>query len=159
VNEQIDNKADVDDYLAKIRYENAEMVPNLSIIISDTIKISVHDFIGHNFMVVFFNPGCGSCRQELKNINQLFQQDDAQLKHIFILNQPQTIKQAYQLLSRYDYKNPTLAILSNLNAYDLIQSEPTTWIINKQGKIIYKHVGYQKGDEETYLNEIIEIKK
>ena len=159
VNEQVDTKVDVDDYLAKIRYENAEMVPNLSIIISDTIQMSLHDFIGNNFMVVFFNPGCGSCRQELKNISHLFQQDDAPFQHVFILNQPQTIKQAYQLLRRYDYKNPKLAILNNLNAYDLIHSEPTTWIVNKQGKIIYKHVGYQKGDDETYWNEIIEIEK
>ena len=78
---------------------------------------------------------------------------------IFILNQPQRIEQAYQLLKDLNYKNPILAVLYQMNAYEIIKAEPTTWIISKQGKIIYKHVGYQRGDENIYLSEIEKLKK
>ena len=40
VKEQIDSNISLDKYLEKIRYENAEMTPNLSIIISDTINFT-----------------------------------------------------------------------------------------------------------------------
>ena len=157
VKKQIDSNISLDKYLEKIRYENAEMTPNLSIIISDTIKISLHDFIGEIFIVTFFSPTCGSCRQELTNINKLFK--NVRTRMIFILNQPQRLEQAYQLLKDLNYKNPILAVLYQMNAYEIIKAEPTTWIISKQGKIIYKHVGYQQGDENIYLSEIEKLKK
>jgi len=133
------------------------MAPNLSIIISDTVKTSLHDFIGEIFIVTFFSPTCGSCRQELTNINKLFK--NVSTRMIFILNQPRRIEQAYQLLKDLNYKNPTLAVLNQMNAYEIIKAEPTTWIISKQGKVIYKHVGYQQGDENLYLSEIEKLKK
>jgi tetratricopeptide (TPR) repeat protein len=157
VKEQIDSNISFDKYLEKIRYENAQMVPDLSIIISDTVKTSLHNFIGEIFVVTFFSPTCGSCRQELTNINKLFKNLSTRL--IFILNQPQRTEQAYQLLKDLNYKNPTLAVLNQMNAYEIIKAEPTTWIISKQGKVIYKHVGYQRGDENIYLYEIEKLEK
>lgn len=130
-------------YLEKVRYENAEVIPNLSITVSDTLNKSLHDLIAEVFVVTFFSPTCGSCRQELTNINKVFKNRSTRL--IFILNQPQRIEQAYELLKDLNYKNKTLAALNHINTYDIITAEPTTWIISRQGKVIYKHVAYQQG--------------
>lgn len=155
VKERTTINTDLDDYLEKIRYENAEVIPNMDIIISDSIKSNMHDFIGKTLIVMYFSPACGSCRQELSNIFDLYeQQKGTNTKFIFILNQPKRMEQAKNLFNSYNIKSPTIAILDNTNAYDLIKAEPTTWIVNKEGKIIYKHVGYQQGDEKVYSDEI-----
>ncbi len=41
------------DYLEETRYENAEAIPNLDIIISDSLKGNLHDFIGKTLIVIF----------------------------------------------------------------------------------------------------------
>ena len=102
---QIDLKISLDEYLEKIRYENAEILPDLPVIISDTIKTTLHDFIGEIMIIMFFSPGCGSCKQELRGINQLIKSDDKGIRYIFILNKPQKLRQAYQLFRYYNYKN------------------------------------------------------
>ena len=159
VKERVDLKTSLDEYLEKIRYENAEMLPDLPVIIADTIETTLHDFIEEVLMIIFFSPTCGSCRQELQGINKVNKPKDKGVRYIFILNQPHKLRQANQLLRSYNYENPTLARLNNINAYDLIKAEPTTWIVNNQGKIIYKHTGYKQGDEKIYLNEIEKLRK
>lgn len=159
VKEQAKLKISLAEYLEKIRYENAELLPDLPVIIGDTVKTTLHGFIGEVVMIMFFSPTCGSCRQELEGIRKQIKPDDKGVKYIFILNQPQKLRQAYQLLGYFNFQNPTLVMLNNINAYDIIKAEPTTWMVNKQGKIVYRHVGYHQGDEVIYLNEIEKLKK
>jgi peroxiredoxin len=157
VEEKKDNLISVNLFLEKIRYDNADTIPNVKLIIKDTIETYLIDYINNYLVVVFFNPNCGSCRQELTNLNNILSQTDFNPNILFILNQPKTLEQAKNLFKDYNFKNPNIAILNNTNAYDLIWAEPTTWIINQEGKIIYKHIGFQKGDENKYLTEIKNI--
>jgi len=41
----------------------------------------------------------------------------------------------------------------------LIAVEPTIWIVEQNGKIIYKHIGYRQGDEILYEKEVEKLIK
>jgi thiol-disulfide isomerase/thioredoxin len=157
IEEKKDDLISVNMFLEKIRYDYADTIPNINLIIKDTIETNLIDCIDEYLVVIFFNPNCGSCRQELSSFDNLLKQIDFNPNILFILNQPETLTQAKDLFKDYKFKNPNIAILKNTNAYDLIWAEPTTWIINQKGKIIYKHIGFQSGDENKYLTEIKKI--
>ena len=157
VEEKKGDSISVNMFLEKIRYDYADTIPNINLIIRDTIETNLIDCIDKYLVVIFFNPNCGSCRQELSSLDNLFRQIDFDPNIFFILNQPKTLEQAKGLFKDYKFKNPKIAILKNMNAYDIIWAEPTTWIINQEGKTIYKHIGFQQGDENKYLTEINNI--
>lgn len=153
-------QTDVNDYLEVLRYENAETLPDIDLCFQDSITGNMHDFIGRDLIVIFFNPACGSCQQELSAVaDLLLRQPGCRNDFIFILNQPEKYEQARSLLDDYQFKDPIMATLKDRNAYDLIMAEPCTWIINEEGKILYKHVGYRQGDETIYLDEIVALRE
>jgi thiol-disulfide isomerase/thioredoxin len=55
---------------------------------------------------------------------------------------------------------PTMTILldgNTLREKYIIPGTPMTYLIDKQGKAIYRHIGYSQGDEEKMEKEIIEL--
>jgi hypothetical protein len=97
-------QTDVNDYLEVLRYENAETLPDADLCFQDSITGNMHDFIGRDLIVILFNPACGSCRQELSAVADLFlRQPGCRNDFIFILNQPERYEQARSLLDGYEF--------------------------------------------------------
>lgn len=55
---------------------------------------------------------------------------------------------SFTLLENGEEDNDIVKTLFNVRAF------PTTFIIDKKGKVIYFHLGFEEGDEEKYLEEI-----
>jgi hypothetical protein len=107
---------------------------------------------GEPRMVMFFSPACGTCQLELSSLGKLREAgrlEDTEL--LLILNQPGLRDAAGRLLGKHRLTGVPVATLASGNAYDLIEAEPTTWIVSREGMIVERHTGFRQGDEEDYL--------
>jgi peroxiredoxin len=61
-------------------------------------------------------------------------------------------------------KKLSFALLENDESNDVVRDKygvrsfPTSFMIDREGKIIYCHVGFEPGDEEKLEKEIVELK-
>jgi hypothetical protein len=76
---------------------------------------------------------------------------------VFILNQPNLKQEAIALFEKSSIDKPVIAVLENGSVWDLISSEPSIWITDKAGKIVFKHSGYKEGDELIYQQKFLRL--
>ena len=76
---------------------------------------------------------------------------------LFILDKPNMKNESITLFKKYKYGSIPIYIIKNGSAWDYIKGEPTTWIIDRDGKFAYRHLGYKPGIEVSYREELIKL--
>jgi hypothetical protein len=54
------------------------------------------------------------------------------------------------LFKKSSIDKPVIAVVRNGLAWDFILAEPAIWIKDKEGRLVFKHSGYKRGDEMIY---------
>lgn len=113
---------------------------------------------GKPVIISFFATWCKPCMRELKAIDELYAewQDEYDVTmYIVSIDQAQDVQKVAPLVNGngWEYQvllDPNGTLKRAMN----VQNIPHLFIIDKNGKIVYNHVGYNAGDEEsipTYL--------
>jgi len=126
-----------------------------------TIKIS--DYLKEDKITVisFWATWCSPCKKELDNISEVYetwQEDyDVELLAISVDNarsqakiRPMTDTKGWDYTILHD---PNQVMMQALN----FQSVPQTFLIDKNGQIVYEHTGYLPGDEFELEDHIVEL--
>jgi thiol-disulfide isomerase/thioredoxin len=142
-------------YIETYRKENRQAVPELTLISFDNKEIELSKQQGKILFMNFFSPNCGSCRYELPKIKRIYDQyiNRQDVMFLFILDKPSMRNESVALLKKLGYKNVSIFTVKTGSAWDYIEGEPTTWIIDRDGKFAYRHLGYKSGIEEIYKQE------
>lgn len=128
-------------------------------------EITLRDIHGHSIdvatltqtgkpvIISFFATWCKPCMRELKAINELFPdwQDETGLQmYIVSIDQAQDSHKVKPLVdaNAWEY-NVLLDPNGTLKRAMNVQSIPHIFVFNSKGEIVYNHVGYTEGDEET----------
>ncbi|OGG44677.1 MAG: hypothetical protein A3F84_11565 [Candidatus Handelsmanbacteria bacterium RIFCSPLOWO2_12_FULL_64_10] len=146
-------------FVAEYRLQHAEAVSDLSLSGLNGRRIGPEQYQGRVLFLNFFNPRCGSCRQEISSLGSVYRAfsfRDA-VVFLFILNRPDLRREALDLLKENEIQRPTVAVVERGSAYDLISAEPSIWIASPAGKVVSKYSGYQQGDERAYHQEILQL--
>lgn len=148
-------------FIDEYRSQNAQMIPNLSLLTLKNEKINTHQHVGQVIFINFFSPSCGSCQQEIPSLINLYKKlsPGKNLVIIFILNRPDLKQQAIDLFEKSGIDKPTIAVLENGTVWDYIEAEPSIWIADKSGKAIFRHSGYKQGDELIYQKKLSKLIK
>lgn len=143
-------------YIETFRKENKQAVPELTLISFDNIEIDLNKQHGRILFINFFSPNCGSCRYELPKIKEIYDQysNRQDVMFLFILDKPNMRNEGIELLKKFGYEKVSIFIVKSGSAWDYIKGEPTTWIIDSNGKFAYRHLGYESGVEEIYKQEL-----
>ena len=143
-------------YIATYRKENRQPAPELTLVSFDNHEIDLSKQHGKILFINFFSPNCGSCRHELPRIKLIYDQyfNNRDILFLFILDKPNMRNESIELLKKLGYKNVPIFTVKSGSAWDYIEGEPTTWIIDRDGKFAYRHVGYKSGIEEIYKQEL-----
>ena len=143
-----DFAAFIDDY----RKQNARMIPKIDLITLENSKINTHLYKGRVVFVNFFSPTCGSCRQEIPSLKNLYKKFSRKedMVFLFILNRPELKQEAIEIFEDSGIDKPVIAVLENGSVWDFIPAEPSIWITDKKARIIVNHSGYKQGDELIY---------
>jgi peroxiredoxin len=115
---------------------------------------------GKVVMINFWATWCGPCRQEMPQLNALYQKYRASGFTLLGVNVDEDSPKAADLAAKLGVKFPVLldADKTVSKLYDM-NSMPATILIDRDGRVRYLHRGYRDGFEATYDQQIRSLLK
>lgn len=118
---------------------------------------SLSDVLGRATLVVFFYPTCKYCNlsfPELQRIYVTYRDRGLEMVWINVLPEEERLIAAWR--SEHGYTVPVLvgATLRSLQNDYGIAMTPTHFLLDADGRVLWKHAGYKPGDEKTLVDRI-----
>ena len=118
----------------------------------------LYDNIGEGPIVInFWATWCIPCIEELKQMRRIYDKyHDQNVQFLAIsVDDPKTVGRvsSFAKSRKYPY---TILLDTNNEVMTLYQSKvpPYTVVINREGRVVYTHVGYRMGDEKQVEEEL-----
>ena len=115
---------------------------------------------GRVVMVNFWATWCGPCRQEMPQLNRLYEKYKSSGFMLLGVNVDDDASKAAEVAAKLGVTFPVLLDTDKTvsKLYDL-STMPSTVIIDRDGKVRYVHRGYLAGYEDNYEKQIRELLK
>ncbi|MCF6281548.1 MAG: TlpA family protein disulfide reductase [Candidatus Polarisedimenticolaceae bacterium] len=135
--------------------EENEKAPDFTLKSRSGENLKLSEFRGELVMVNFWASWCGPCRQEMPELESLYQQYKGMGFTLLGINVDDQIKNADKMLKQIPVSFPVLYD-SEHKVSDLyeVAAMPTTILIDRNGTIRDIHHGYQPGTEQLYQKQI-----
>lgn len=139
-----------------VAVQGGQVAPDCpSIFINDTEQIKLSDFRGKVLLIDFWATWCPPCLKSMPFFNSLHNQLQPQGLEIVAINVDEDTQLARQFLKKYpvDYKmgfDPE----GNCPSIYNVKAMPSSYLIDKAGKIYHIHLGYRDGDQEEIRQKI-----
>jgi thiol-disulfide isomerase/thioredoxin len=114
-------------------------------------NIRLQEQMGEVILLNFWATWCGPCREEMPELEKLQQKYQTMGFKVLGVNVETTPEKAQAYLKKISVSFPILfdTEQSVSKAYQ-VEAMPTTYIIDRHGKLRYVHKGYEKGTEADY---------
>ena len=116
---------------------------NFSLRTSNGGKVRFESFKGKVVFLNIWATWCGPCRAEMPTIQDLYEQaDTTKIKFVILsIDRDSDEPKVGKFIEKYHYTLPVYRPSGTLTSQLDVDYIPTTFIINKQGKIVRKEVG------------------
>ena len=122
----------------------------------DNIKLS--ELRGQVVMINFWASWCGPCRQEMPILDQLYQRYEPMGFTLLGVNVEEDSAAANKVLKEIPVTFPVLYDSKNqVSESYQVRAMPSTFLIDRDGKVRYLHKGYKPGYEEEYQKQVREL--
>ena len=137
------------------------VIPNLKFKDLNNKKNVLEDFYSKGpILINFWTLSCEPCKKEMKHlsrINKKYSESGFQVVSIN-MDSPRTMKKVKQFVKSQDYSfqilsDPRMELFRKLGGNVM----PLVVIVNMDGTIEKRHIGYNPGDEVQLENEIVEV--
>jgi peroxiredoxin len=111
-------------------------------------------------LMIFWATWCKPCKLEFQDIKQLEEKlTDIDINILTVsVDSPHSLAKIKAFANSHDYDfTYLLDIEGELKTLLLVNEIPHTVIIDKQGRVVYSHVGFREGDEMVIEQEIINV--
>ncbi len=120
----------------------------------DGTPINLEKYQGKTVFVNFWATWCKPCLKEMPSIEKaqhILQNENV----VFLLASAETIEEidAFRKLHSYPFNYVQIQNSEELG----IEGLPTTFIFNKEGKLVFSESGYRKWDEKSNIDTILKI--
>jgi thiol-disulfide isomerase/thioredoxin len=117
--------------------------------------VSTADLKGKVVFINFWATWCPPCIAEMPSLNDLYNQlrDDKQFVFLFI-NEDEDMAKAKTFLHKGEYSLPLMTRSGSIPEDIYSGTLPTTVVLNKEGKIVFKHEGLAKYNSTTFINQL-----
>ena len=131
---------------------------SVSFITLDSRPINLADLKGKVVFINFWATWCPPCIAEMPSVNSLYNKMKNNDNVVFIMvDMDNKLESSEAFMKKNSYDLPVYAPTGSLPEELFTGSLPTTVIINKSGKIVFKHEGmadYDSGETEKLLNDL-----
>lgn len=136
------------------------VAPDFALRSSSGSNLRLSEQRGQVVMVNFWATWCGPCREELPQLNRLYEKYQAAGFTLLGVNVDSSSKDALGMAKRLGVQFPVLfdSKKETSRLYGL-ESMPWTVLIDRSGKVRYVHAGYKPGFEKTYETQVRELLK
>ena len=141
--------------------EKKPLIPNVKFKDLDNKKVMLEDFYSKGpILINFWTLSCEPCKKEMKHlsrINKKYLESGFQVVSVN-MDSPRTIRKVKQFVNsqKYSFKmlsDPRMELFRKLGGSVM----PLVVLVNMDGTIEKRHVGYSPGDEIGLEEEIVEI--
>ncbi|RMI19504.1 MAG: TlpA family protein disulfide reductase [Calditrichaeota bacterium] len=127
--------------------------PDFSLPMLDGKTYRLSEHIGEGVILInFWATWCIPCHSEMKALRKIYQKyHDQGLEILSIsIDDPKTVSKVKGFVRSKKYPF-TILLDTNNEVFQLYRGSnpPLSVLINQQGKIVYTHTGYRKGDEKA----------
>lgn len=119
-------------------------------------EVSLSDYKGKKVFLNFWATWCHPCKAEMPEMEKLYQETKDSDLVILAVNLDEEKNTVQKFINSNKYNFPVLLDTGNIVAdkYEII-SIPTSFFIDKEGNIDYKHIGTMSiKDMKNYINNI-----
>jgi peroxiredoxin len=136
------------------------MAPDFTLHTLSGPNLRLQEQRGRVVMVNFWATWCSPCRQEMPQLNRLYEKYRASGFVLLGVNVDEDTRHAADVATKLGLKFPVLLDTDKAvsRAYDL-NTMPSTVLIDRDGRVRYLHRGYLVGDEELYDKQIRDLLK
>ena len=138
----------------------ASTLPNVNVKTLSGETVSIKDYVGNDKVTIisFWATWCSPCKRELDAISEIYpdwqEEYDVELVAVTI-DDARSLAKVPSLIETKGWEYTILAdekreLQKALN----FQTIPQTFLVDKSGNIVYKHNGYNPGDEYELEEEI-----
>ncbi len=124
--------------------------------------IDIKDLKGKVIIVNFWATWCPPCRREMSSLEDLYQETSNKGVDVIAVNIGEDPDAVFPFLGNLE-AYPSFQIVFDAEALLMdqwrVQGLPTTFIINKDGKVIYKAVGGREFNHPLMRQKIMELTK
>jgi peroxiredoxin len=123
-------------------------------------NLRLSELRGEVVLVNFWATWCGPCREEMPLLNQIYKQYHPVGFELLGVNIDDASGRAAEMARTLGVSFPVLFDDSKTvsRLYE-VNTMPMTLLIGRDGTVRYLHQGYQRGTEQTYLDQIRELLK
>ena len=115
---------------------------------------------GRVVMVNFWATWCGPCRQEMPQLDRLYQKYRASGFVLLGVNVDDDARKAADVAAKLGVSFPVLLDTDKaVSKLYVLSTMPSTVLIDREGKVRYVHRGYLTGYEDNYDKQIRELLK
>lgn len=118
---------------------------------------------GKPFIISFFATWCHPCLRELSNVAEVYEdwQDETGVKLIAVsIDNTQNANKVKPLVDSKGFEYEVLLDVNSDLARSLgVQNIPHVFLFDGEGKLVYNHIGYKDGDENTLYEHVKELVK
>jgi len=136
------------------------MAPALKLENIDEDIIDIKDLKGKVVIVNFWATWCPPCRKEMPYLERLYSKVKDKGVEVLAVNVGEDSDRVFSFLSNLTPEPEFQALLdkdSKVFKRWKVRGLPTTFIVNKEGKIVYKAIGGREFDHQVIVNKIIEL--
>lgn len=137
--------------------------PNFKLVNLDGKFVELNKEVGSGpILLSFWATWCKPCLEEMVEYNKIYEQfsDSGFVMLAISTDTEKSIAKVKPYIKSKDYKFPVLLDTNSEVARKYYaQQMPYTVLINKDGNIVYSHLGYMKGDEqkmESLIKDLLE---
>jgi thiol-disulfide isomerase/thioredoxin len=141
--------------------EKITVASNFELINMDEEKKKLSDFRGKVVLLNFWATWCPPCIREMPSMERLHQQINAEDFKVIAVNQMEDVDDVFAFTGQLEI-DPTFEILfdstSEVSRAYAVRGLPTTYLIDKQGKVRYRAVGgreFNHPEVVRIINELI----
>lgn len=134
--------------------------PDFTLRTADGRNLRLGEQRGQVVMVNFWATWCGPCRVEMPHLNRLYEKYRASGFTLLGVNVDDDAAKATGLADKLGLKFPVLLDSEKKvsRLFD-VSTMPSTWLIDRDGRIRHEHRGYRDGYEVTYDQQIRDLLK
>jgi thiol-disulfide isomerase/thioredoxin len=134
----------------------AEAMPEFRLPDETGKKVSLESLLGKGPLLIdFWADYCSPCKLAMPYLHELAIKYDSLTVVLVSIDAPKSQMKAKNYLKGKDYKFVTLFDAEKSLAKKLnVSNPPHTFILNKEGEIVYSHIGFEPGTEKLYEQHI-----